>query len=173
MNDLYQHRGQLSNFLKHEKFTVFGTHTTEKELSIAGARRLMDNFFRAFDGKLYIFWVVEPFSQRKGYHIHSLIKSTHPVLGTEIFEPKNYWNYWTRDKKFGRSLFQKIEKENFVTLYVSKYVTKKLSDYDYYTPSTPPPARPVIEPYEQPLTRLPDKPEPLQLNFTNPKHRRK
>lgn len=125
----------FANWLESENFDTFATFTTKHELSLQGARRMAERFHRAFD-LLKMFWVAEPFDTRCGYHFHALL-NTHDRNGIVNYKRTELFNWWTHEKEYGRSDFQKINKAfnqiDWTPEYITKYWSKFLSDFDFYT----------------------------------------
>jgi hypothetical protein len=121
--------GEYANFLNTIDWTHWCTFTTRYDLSMKSARRMSEVIFNKFSkqdifnqGDQKMFWAAEPFDVKNGYHIHALIQ-------TEL-SPEDIYK-WT-NKRFGRTLILPYEKEKGAHSYCSKYILKKLSDYDLY-----------------------------------------
>ena len=74
---------QLREMLSEFEWSYFATFTSEEVLNERKIQFLMDRFnisIRKFEANL--FWVAEPNSDRKGFHIHALIKVNkfHPII---------------------------------------------------------------------------------------------
>ncbi len=150
----------FSDFLSDHKFKTFGTFTTKRPLSLPGARRLATNFARKIGAgeTTSMFWTAEPFDAREGFHFHALINTFGTWSNTEM------WDYWTNEKGFGRSQFvpvRKTREKNLVEDYCSKYISKKMADYDFYLnnmtcrtgiPDNPDYIKPYITDYEKDIS---------------------
>jgi len=125
---LYQE--SFSDFLSQFNFKTFATFTTGRPLSLVASRRFACRFaskIKAGDQSTF-FWAAEPFDAREGYHFHGLIDS--PISNDEMH------HYWSDEAKYGISQFLEIRralgKTNQIENYITKYISKKLSDYDLY-----------------------------------------
>ncbi len=133
MGELTTYQRSFADLLSGYKFETFATYTTKRTLSLAGARRLASKFGDAFDAgeRTSLFWAAEPFDTRVGYHFHGLINS----YGK--FQNNDYWNWWSMQMNLGRSQFLPINRamgyQNQVEKYITKYITKRLADFDLYT----------------------------------------
>jgi len=141
--DLSENQKEFSVWLNSFDFDTFGTFTTARTLTLPGCRRMAGRFYREFP-QIEMFWAAEPFSIRTGYHFHALIKTgENGFLFHDRFKDYsrvNMFEYWTNFKQFGRSDFQPIKKEfgeNWTAEYITKYISKGLSDYDIITPGMP------------------------------------
>jgi len=121
--------GEYANFLNTIDWTHWCTFTTRYDLSMKSARRMSEVIFNKFSkqdifnqGDQKMFWAAEPFDVKNGYHIHALIQTQ--------LSPEDIYK-WT-NKRFGRTLILPYEKEKGAHSYCSKYILKKLSDYDIY-----------------------------------------
>lgn len=117
----------LAGFLSSIDFSHFCTFTTRKPVSIAATRRIAEAVGLQFDaGRLTtMFWAAEEFDVREGYHFHALLKTPyHPM---DIFN----WYY----PRYGRCQIihnADPDRRHSASYYCSKYVTKRLADYDIY-----------------------------------------
>jgi len=131
----------LVKWLHDKEFTAFTTFTTQKPIALPTTRRLAERFAKRFHAGSAIdfFWCAEPFDTREGFHFHGLIKEG--LYYTE----EDYRRYWEEKKfykdlagrtkvsmNYGRFDYQKISRNKNIEYYVTKYITKKLTDYDYY-----------------------------------------
>lgn len=131
-----------ADWLESMQWDFYCTFTTNYELTLKSARRLMGRLHRKLEtnhsGSTF-FWVAEPFDCKEGFHTHGLLR----------FDDRDYKNTSVTD---GRSLdFELLRKswlkvnpqssncyatlERFqpsrgATSYVGKYMNKYRSDYD-------------------------------------------
>jgi len=130
--ELITYQRAFSDFLGKYKFETFATFTTKKTLQLTGARRMAENFARHIDAgnSSTMFWAAEPFDSKIGYHFHGLINTYGRISNLEMR------NYWSEYKDFGYSDFLKIHRKlgakDQIENYCSKYITKRLADYDLY-----------------------------------------
>jgi len=131
---------EMVSFLHEKKFDLFSTFTTSKPISLPTTRRLAERFAKRFHApnEMEFFWCAEPFDTREGYHFHGLIKNH------MNYTQDDYFRYWTKGEpytnfegkdcirgKYGRSHFFKINRSKSAEFYLTKYITKRLSDYDF------------------------------------------
>lgn len=145
----------LVDWLYDKEFTAFTTFTTQKPIALPATRRLAERFRNRFHagnnhlnpngdkcdcpGVIDFFWCAEPFDTREGFHFHGLIKEG------IYYSEEDYRRYWEEKKfykdltgrihvsmNYGRFDYQLISRNKNIEYYVTKYITKKLSDYDYY-----------------------------------------
>jgi hypothetical protein len=114
-------------------------------LTLNGARRLADRFHKKInkEAPTEMFWACEPFDVKEGQHIHALLKvppgmpykaiidTYQKVTGAEGWSRIQLDEFRSDWKKEGA---EKHEEGKGATFYVSKYITKRLSDYDLLTP---------------------------------------
>jgi len=121
------------NWLNGYNWQYFGTFTTGYEMTIRTARRSMEGLFRELlkAGKTNMFWVAESFELKDGYHTHALLSVP------EVLQYKNIIDIWQKVSGgssrgvWNRIDLQKYNKARGAGYYVSKYVTKRLTDYDF------------------------------------------
>ena len=138
----------LVNFLKDREFDHFTTFTTSRPTSLHGMRKCLQRFANIFDAGepfgIELFWCAEPFelqfscdydnsegsnlTDRKTprYHAHGLIKDS------LLYNKSNYFHYWVRSRKLGYIDIKPISKDTSAQWYCTKYITKQISDYDFY-----------------------------------------
>lgn len=117
----------IAGFLDVIDFKYFCTFTTRKPISVGSARRIAEKVGTFIDagGASTYFWAAEPFDSREGFHFHALMRTPYNKL--EIFN----WYY----SRFGRCQIidnQEPDRRLAASYYCSKYITKKLSDYDIH-----------------------------------------
>jgi len=118
---------QLAGFLDAINFTHFCTFTTSLPTSVNGARRIAERVYFFIGGRSAssMFWVAEKFEVRDGFHFHALLRT--PLRPIDIWS----W-YFTR---YGRcQIIDNTLPERMLpaTYYCSKYIVKKIADYDIY-----------------------------------------
>jgi hypothetical protein len=146
-------------FLGAKKWTYFCTFTTGYELTQKSARRLMERYFqRICDyirvgekpcSEISMFWATEPFELKDGCHIHALLylpkeytSELHFQNLIHIYQIASGNKISVMDKKTGACRFESWNRVDFSKYkgktgasYCSKYVTKRMGDYDYYSVS--------------------------------------
>lgn len=137
----------FAGFLDTIDFDCFGTFTTRKPVSIASCRKIAERTVN-FCGTGNYFWAAEPFNSgtrdkyelrypdsgdsndqrpirtRLGYHFHTLMSTDMHKM--DIFN----WYY----ERYGRCDIQMNntpEIRKAASWYLTKYITKDLSDYDF------------------------------------------
>jgi hypothetical protein len=128
-------KNEFGNWLSNENWTHYATFTTGYELTLNSARRAMHRIHDNLDKMMpcTMFWAAEPFDVKTGYHTHALI-STHEHLSYKALH-----EMWQKVCGNGRKGNQRLDISKFdpqrnAGYYLSKYITKRLSDYDYLTP---------------------------------------
>lgn len=134
----------LVNFLHSREFDHFTTFTTSRPIAMQSTRRLAERFAKRFHAGeqcgIEFFWCAEPFDMREGFHFHGLIKDS------SFYNSEDYRRYWENKQFFADSETQKIKvrmnygrfdcfkinKSKNAEFYCTKYITKKLTDYDYH-----------------------------------------
>lgn len=127
----------MGSWLKGYDWTHWVTFTTPYEMTMKSARRAMHRVHNNFDtqGPCTMFWAAEPFDVKDGYHTHALLKVHSQMSFKTIFD---LWQKASGGKKgnYSRIDIQEYKKELGAGHYVSKYITKQLSDYDFLTPGS-------------------------------------
>lgn len=113
---------EYAEFLDSIPWDYFCTFTTPYELTLKSARRLSNRIARTINipraGKM--FWGAEKFECKDGYHLHALINS--PVPKHVLWE----WYF----EKYGRNSITNYDSGKSGSYYVTKYISKELSDWD-------------------------------------------
>jgi hypothetical protein len=121
----------VAEYLDAVDWSHWCTFTTKWELTLPSARRMALKIKEKFCSPLSdmfqidnpaMFWAAEPFDIKNGYHIHALIRTG---------ASKKELREWSK-KKYGRSMILDYQKGKGAASYCAKYITKKLSDYDYW-----------------------------------------
>lgn len=123
----------LSDYLWKQEFDFFCTFTTRETLTSHAARRLGENIYNQLGGKeaLKMFWVSEQFKNRYGVHLHALINSRIRNAFNPEIPYLGFSDIKNVGTKFGRCQVLKCQQLP-AAYYISKYVTKSITDYDYY-----------------------------------------
>jgi hypothetical protein len=83
-----------------------------------------------------MFWAAEPFDTREGQHTHALVKIVpHLPISTKMFcdiYQVAAGNVDIRKDQWHRVQVQKYNKRLGASHYCGKYITKTLSDYDFW-----------------------------------------
>lgn len=128
-------RVAMGEWLGGMDWDYWATLTTRRELTLKSARRAAMGFekFLSKAGNTQIFFAVEPFDIKEGYHLHALMKLPTNLSYRNIVE---VWQHVSGNKKKRKGKEWnaiKLEKYNpklGAGHYLSKYITKELSDYD-------------------------------------------
>lgn len=135
----------MGDWLNTKGWTHWCTLTTPYELTQSGARRLANRFHEKLSknaGYTEMYWASEPFDVKAGQHIHALLKvppglpyeaitrTYQAVTGSEKWSRIQVDEFNANWKKEGS---EDHEEGKGAAYYVGKYITKKLSDYDYLT----------------------------------------
>jgi hypothetical protein len=139
-----------SNYrLKHEQFANFldnatapggkkiewnwwCTFTTGYELTMNSARRSMNRLFEQMvkESETKMMWAAEPFDVKDGFHTHAMLSTT--LTFEQIGKIWQIASAGIRYGKHNRVQLDKYDPKKGAGFYVSKYVSKKLSDWDIY-----------------------------------------
>ena len=126
----------FKEMLKGYSFDTFCTFTTSRPLSLQASRRMAEKFARDKLPNHTFFWASEPFDTRAGYHFHGLINTRLKPEYAKVFRA-DLFNFWTHERKYGRSQFVAINRKfgsgASAEEYCAKYCSKELADWDIYT----------------------------------------
>lgn len=129
-------KSAMSKFLSEKDWTQWVTLTTKSPLSLSSARRGVIRLVNVLKLRVNFnecFFASEPFDCKVGYHIHMLINASVKTDNTDmLYEIRSAWRDAMREPNARVSVSTYNPKGNAVG-YVSKYIQKWLSDYDYYT----------------------------------------
>lgn len=146
-----QVRDALAGFLDNISFDYFCTFTTRKPVSLFATRRIAEKVcsYVSAGHSSSVFWAAEEFDVRDGFHFHALMKfDTHfreyretlfggrEIIGTKSFDTtmrkQDVFNWYFQ--KYGRCQLidnREPDRQLRASHYVSKYITKKITDYDF------------------------------------------
>lgn len=128
----------FGDFLNGRTWSHWITLTTQRELTLKGARRAMvrlqDNLLKK---KIHtnIFWASEPFDIKEGQHLHCVVEfigmdkdQDNKKIYLEFVES---WRTVVQEQK-ARIQGERYDNSKGATYYLSKYIQKKMSDYDFF-----------------------------------------
>ena len=136
----YKNDAQIQNFgewLSGMNWTHYATFTTSYELTLKSARRAMHRVHDFLDKEqnTAMFWAAEPFDLKDGFHTHALLNTQ--ISYDRIIEA---WQIVSKaknsEKKWHRIDLQEYNPERGAGYYLSKYISKRLSDYDLFLTRT-------------------------------------
>lgn len=110
------------DWLNSWSWSYWTTFTTQYDLSLPSARRMSEKIGKyALDGDdTYMFWAAEEFDVKDGQHIHALLKTNLT---------------WDQVRRFGlkrgRCYIETYDPKLGAGHYVSKYISKRMTDYDW------------------------------------------
>jgi hypothetical protein len=124
----------LADWLNVQDWDLWTTLSTSYELTLPGARRAVTRFHdkRSKFSPCRVFFATEKFDVKDGFHLHSLWK-----FEGNIFKKENYkdfvadWRTVCRTDK-ANVYSEKYYKEFGAHKYISKYITKEITDYDFF-----------------------------------------
>lgn len=129
-------KSAMSKFLSEKDWTQWVTLTTKSPLSLSSARRGVIRLVNVLKVRVNFnecFFASEPFDCKVGYHIHMLINASVKTANTDmLYEIRSAWRDAMREPN-ARVSVSTYNPEGNAVGYVSKYIQKWLSDYDYYT----------------------------------------
>lgn len=134
----------MAGFLDKVSFDYFCTFTTRKPVSMFATRRIAEKVCEHVDAgnSSSVFWAAEEFDVRDGFHFHALMKmddQPRQIL-TANGSYSNYQPYGKMElfdwyfRKYGRCDIidnRDPSRQLAASYYVSKYVTKRITDYDF------------------------------------------
>lgn len=131
-----------AGWLQDQSWERFCTFTTGYELTLPGARRLMERFHdrishKVFNDPVRLFWVAERFETKDGYHTHGLLDYNVAEAeqgGWDAMEvmTESYQIVSAarkHDKRYRVSL-SRYNASRSAGRYCSKYLLKRYADFD-------------------------------------------
>jgi hypothetical protein len=130
----------FGTWLQSHSWTHWATFTTPYTLTLPSARRLMNRFgdmrvstdINARKVVKGLFWAAEPFDCKEGYHTHALVDIDDSMPFKAVI---NAYQVATGNRKMGKEKWARVQMSAYdpqqaAAFYVSKYISKKLADYD-------------------------------------------
>lgn len=124
----------LCEWLDGKKWDTWTTLTTQYELTLPGARRAVVRFQELTDkiAPSTVFWVSEKFDCKDGFHLHSLWNFDGAISNKTNYELfKEAWKTAVNNEK-AFCYSERYERGHGAHTYLSKYITKGITDYDYF-----------------------------------------
>jgi len=125
------------NWLNTFDWDYYCTFTTRYQLSLKSARRYMPKLqcllSHGQEIPPIIFWVAEPFDAKYGCHLHALVLIENKSSKTKT-SIKNAWQVVSKGKgakEYNNTTIKKYDPTKGGHFYVSKYLHKNSSDYDF------------------------------------------
>jgi len=131
-----QNKQIFGEWLAPIPWNYWATPTTGYRLTMASARRSMHRLHDALDrfSPCQMFWASEPFDTKEGFHTHALIQSDLPYkLIIDTWQKVSGNSKFEKGKKWNRIQLDEYKPELGAGYYCGKYISKKLSDYDFFT----------------------------------------
>ena len=124
----------LSNWINDHKWNLWTTLSTGYELTLPSTRRAMIRFHEKVSktNPCQVFWASEKFDVKDGFHLHTLWKFQNEIYDKATYgQFVNDWRSVCKTKQ--ANVYSKSYKMNMgAHEYISKYITKQCSDYDYF-----------------------------------------
>lgn len=124
----------LAQWLNNQHWNLWTTLSTGYELTLPAARRSMLRFHDKVSqtNPSKVFWAAEKFDVKDGFHLHTLWKFDNKIHDRETYQ--QFVNDWrTCCKTNSANVYSKTYKmEMGAHKYISKYITKQVTDYDYF-----------------------------------------
>lgn len=124
----------LAQWLNNQQWNLWTTLSTGYELTLPAARRSMLRFHDKVSqtNPSKVFWAAEKFDVKDGFHLHTLWKFDNKIHDKETYQ--KFVNDWrTCCKTKSANVYSKTYKmEMGAHKYISKYITKEVTDYDYF-----------------------------------------
>lgn len=126
---------EYANWLNTLEWGFYCTFTTDYQLSLKSSRRVMDrlfSFIKNYNDEVRLFWVAEPFAGSLSYHIHALVHISNTINNSNNFNIlKEAWHTVSKSRnKRNYAVIKNYNKKLGANFYVSKYISKKNTDYD-------------------------------------------
>lgn len=125
---------EMAQFIDSYDWNYYATLTTSYEQTMPSARRLAhrmhDRANQSFETTM--FFACEPYDVKDGYHIHALIKTEMDYRS--LIECYQVTSAGKKIGKHQRIDLQKYQRGMGGAMYCAKYITKKLSDWDFLLP---------------------------------------
>lgn len=131
-----------ANWLESMQWDFYCTFTTNYELTLKSARRIMERLHKKLEdnySNTTLFWVAEPFDCKEGFHTHGLLhfddrsyKNT-SVTGGRSLDFELLRKSWIKVNPSTSNCYAKLERfqpSKGASSYVGKYMNKAKSDYD-------------------------------------------
>jgi len=108
------------------------TFTTGYELTMNSARRSMNRLYETMhkESPTVMMWCAEPFDVKEGFHTHAMVSTN-----LSFDRLCKMWQVSSAGVKYGkhnRLKLVKYDSDKGAGHYISKYISKKLSDWDIY-----------------------------------------
>lgn len=124
----------LGNWLNEQNWNLWTTLSTGYELSLPAARRSMIRMHDIVnkDNKCKVFWAAEEFDVKEGFHIHSLWS-----FDNNIHDRETYRAFVRNWREICKTKNANVYSDTYrpggkAAEYLSKYITKRITDYDYF-----------------------------------------
>lgn len=128
----------LGDWLNEKNWNLWTTLSTSYELTLPAARRSMIRFHEKVSktNPCEVFWASEKFDVKDGFHVHSLWKFQNKIHDTETY--RQFVKDWRTvcNTKSANVYSEKYKAEMGAHRYISKYITKQITDYDYFNTSS-------------------------------------
>lgn len=130
----YASKEALAGWLDQKPWHLWTTFTTAYELTLPSARRSMIRMFDRVnqDNKSAVFWAAEKFDAKDGFHLHTLWTFQNEIYDRKLY--KEFVNNWRVVSKTNKAAVysERYQKEFGAHNYLAKYITKAITDYDYF-----------------------------------------
>lgn len=125
----------MGAWLSSQEWSYYATFTTGYELTVSSARRAMHRIHDNLDriAPCQMFWAAEPFDVKEGYHTHALLKVNEGMSYKSIIDLWQKVSKGGKNNRWNRIDVQSYDKEKGAGYYLGKYITKRLSDYDFFS----------------------------------------
>jgi hypothetical protein len=128
----------LGNWLNEREWHLWTTLSTGYELTLPGARRSIIRFHDRVSktNPCQVFWASEKFDVKDGFHLHTLWKFQNKIYDKETY--RQFVKDWRTisNTKSANIYSEKYKKDMGAHKYISKYITKQITDYDYFDTSS-------------------------------------
>ena len=143
-------QNEYAEWLGTFEWDYWCTLTTRYKLTMPSARRAVEGLHKELKkaGECLVFFAIEPYDLKEGYHIHALLKVPKGYKYPHIIQ---VWQHVSGNKRKGekvevpdwetfttktqstwnRTTLENYDKQRGAKGYVGKYINKDRSDYDF------------------------------------------
>jgi len=133
-------RNSYAEWLSEFEWSYYATLTTRYRLTMKSARKAVEGLHKQLSkaGNAVIFFAIEPYDVKEGYHIHALILCPNGLKYQHVISSWQHVSGNKRKPKEGEheSTWNRVELQRYnpklgARHYVGKYIMKDQSDYDF------------------------------------------
>ena len=127
-------KNSLADWLNDQDWQLWTTLSTGHELTMSSARRSMVRMHDLVrkENNCRVFWAAEKFDVKDGFHLHTLWSFDNKIHDRDKY--REFVKNWRIVNKTNRAnVYSETYRKDFgAAKYLSKYITKQITDYDYF-----------------------------------------